>query len=91
MVDSMFTSAYQQVVAAVIAMRKSAGLTQRQLAAALGREHSFVGRVETGQRRIDFVEFIWLCRACGADPRAKVDELMDAMVSLVPTRTRRRR
>jgi len=34
MVDSMFTAAFSEVVTAVIAMRKGAGLTQRQLAAA---------------------------------------------------------
>ena len=90
MVDSVFTAAYEQVIAALVAMRKSAGLTQRQLADALGREHSFVGRIETGQRRIDMVEFVWLCRACGADPRVEVVRLMDAMSALVPARRRRR-
>ena len=54
--------------AELIAMRKQAGLTQRQLAKRLGREHSFVGRIELGERRVDVLEFFWICRACGFDP-----------------------
>jgi transcriptional regulator with XRE-family HTH domain len=71
----MFTSAYEQVIAAVVRLRKDAGLTQRQLAERLGREQSFVGRLETGQRRLDLVEFVWICRACDADPAAEVATL----------------
>jgi DNA-binding XRE family transcriptional regulator len=52
----------------MIALRKKAGMTQRQLAAKLERERSLVGRVELGERRVDIVEFFWFCRACGADP-----------------------
>jgi len=48
-------------------MRKGAGLTQRDLAKKLNREHSFVSRVEGGERRVDLIEFYALCDACGAD------------------------
>ena len=72
MVRSVFTSGYEQLVAAVVAMRKSAGLTQRQLAERLSREQNFVARVEHGQRRLDLVEFVWICRACGAEPMGQI-------------------
>ncbi len=49
-------------------LRRQAGLTQRQLAAKLRREHNLIGRLELGERRLDVVEFYWLCKACGADP-----------------------
>lgn len=52
----------------LIEMREKAGLTQRQLAAKLGRERNFVGRLELGERRLDMVEFYWVCNACGAEP-----------------------
>ena len=60
----------------LIAVRKKAGLTQRQLAAKLERERSFVGRLELGERRVDMVEFFWLCQACGSDPAKEAAALM---------------
>ncbi len=57
-------------------MRKTAGLTQRELAKRLNREHSFVSRIELGERRLDIVEFYWLCRACDQDPKVIYDELL---------------
>jgi len=87
MVDSMFTGGYQQVVEAIVAMRKGARLTQRQLGAALGREQNLVGRIETGQRRVDLVEFVWICRVCGADPMAQVTQLTRKLLAMnVPPR-----
>jgi transcriptional regulator with XRE-family HTH domain len=60
----------------LVALRKKAGLTQRQLAAKLGRERSLVGRLELGERRLDMVEFFWFCRACDADPIKESGGLM---------------
>ena len=57
-------------------LRRQAGLTQRQLAAKLRREHNLIGRLELGERRLDVVEFYWLCKACGGDPEKKAAELM---------------
>ena len=51
MVASMFTAASDALAAAVVELRKRAGFTQRQLADAVGREQSFIGRIETRQRR----------------------------------------
>ena len=81
---SLFTAAYAQLVAAVVAMRKEAGLTQRQVAEKLGREQNYVARVETRQRRLDLVELIQLCRACGRDPREFVSEITGKIAGTVP-------
>jgi transcriptional regulator with XRE-family HTH domain len=58
------------------ALRKKAGLTQRQLAVKLSREHSLVGRLELGERRLDMVEFYQFCKACGVEPEATARKLM---------------
>lgn len=46
----------------------SAGLTQRGLAERLKRPHSYVAKIEGGERRIDVLEFAELARALRVDP-----------------------
>jgi hypothetical protein len=43
-------------------------LTQRDLARRLRKVPSFVHKVEVADRRIDPLEFIAWCRACGVEP-----------------------
>ena len=52
----------------MIRARKAAGLTQHQLARRLRRPQSFVAKYEGGERRVDVVEFIEICKAIEADP-----------------------
>lgn len=49
--------------------RKKAGLTQAAVAASLRRYQSFVATVESGQRRVDVVEFLAFAEAIGFDPQ----------------------
>jgi len=56
------------LIETVVAAREKAGLTQRQLAAALKRPQSFIGRFEAGERRLDVVEFVALAKALKVDP-----------------------
>ena len=48
--------------------RKRARLTQQVLAARIGRPQSYISAVETGQQRLDIIEFIHLVHALGLDP-----------------------
>jgi transcriptional regulator with XRE-family HTH domain len=57
-------------------LREKAGMTQRDLAAALGREHGMVARIELGERRVDVVEAFELFTALGANPASEVAALM---------------
>ncbi len=68
MEKSTFTPLYDRLRAKLVEMRKAAGMNQRQLAEKLGRERSFIARVEVGERRVDLVEFFWICRVCGESP-----------------------
>lgn len=43
-------------------------MTQRDLAIKMRFHHTMVHRSETGDRRIDPIEFMAWCRACDADP-----------------------
>jgi transcriptional regulator with XRE-family HTH domain len=62
---------HKLLVDLIISKREAAGLTQAQLAEKLGEYQSFVARLESGQRRIDVVEFLDLASELGFDP-AKV-------------------
>ena len=48
--------------------RVKSGLTQVQVAKRLRRPQSYVSDVERGQRRIDVVELVRLCRLFQVDP-----------------------
>jgi len=56
-------------------MRNDAGLTQRDLAKILNCAQSFIGKVETGERRLDVVEFCVICKACGQNPEKMIVKL----------------
>ena len=84
MVASMFSHAHRELVSAVVALRKNAGLTQRELAEAVGREQNYIGRIETGQRRVDLIELVQICRACGADAEVEVGKLVRKIAAVVP-------
>jgi transcriptional regulator with XRE-family HTH domain len=55
-------------MAALVEVRTKAGVTQRELARRVGRAHSYVSRVEFGDRRLDVPEFIQWCEVLGKDP-----------------------
>lgn len=57
-------------------LRMAAGMTQRDLAAALGREHGMVARIELGERRVDFVEAYEIFKALGVSPKAEAAKIM---------------
>ena len=67
------TAGYRRLCALLRKMRVDAELTQRALAARLRKPHSFVHKVETGERRIDPVEFVAWCRACERSPSEMIE------------------
>jgi transcriptional regulator with XRE-family HTH domain len=60
--------AYSRFRQLLLTERAKAGLTQRQLASRLQRPQSFVPKYETGERRLDVIEFAEVARALGIDP-----------------------
>jgi transcriptional regulator with XRE-family HTH domain len=51
------------------------GLRQQDVAETLGRPQSFVAKVESGERKADFVETLYLCAAVGLDPKTLLKKL----------------
>jgi transcriptional regulator with XRE-family HTH domain len=65
---SLRSKQHEQLVELLTEARKSARLTQAQVAARLDRPQSFVAKYENGERRIDVVEFLAIAAALKADP-----------------------
>lgn len=78
MTDSINTKEMQALQTWLKQSREAQGLTMRDLAAKLGKPHSFVQKVECGERRLDVVEFVWYCEALGVEPKAGVDKVTKA-------------
>jgi transcriptional regulator with XRE-family HTH domain len=79
MEKSVHTPEYALVRAELVAARKNAGFSQRELAARLKVPHSWIAKVESGERRIDLVEFGRLMLACGRDPVRVAGKLLRSL------------
>lgn len=71
---SIHDQRYIEVVALLRKARERSGLTQRDVARLLGRPQSYVSKVETCERRFDYVELLHMCRVIGV----RLDEITPA-------------
>lgn len=62
---------YLAIREALIVARKARGWSQVQLDKRLGYADSIIARIETGERRIDLLEVLALCRALGMSRAAQ--------------------
>lgn len=66
---------HRRLIELLTKARSTAGLTQQQLATLLGKPQSFVAKYESGERRLDLVEFIAIARALEFEPGKAVREV----------------
>lgn len=59
---------YRALVGMLIDARKGLGVIQEAFAAKIHRHQQFVSRYETGERRLDVVEFVDIAIALGCRP-----------------------
>ncbi|OIN10191.1 transcriptional regulator [Shewanella algae] len=59
---------YRRLIEWLKAARIERGLTMRDLAAELGVPHSYVGKVEQCERKLDVLEFVQYCESLGISP-----------------------
>lgn len=79
MSKTIYDESYRSLVDAVRAARISGGVTQQQVADALGKPQSFVAKVEGFERRLDVIEFLRYSKAAGWDP---IPAILDTFNSL---------
>lgn len=59
---------YRALIDSLIDARTRSGLSQAAFAARVGRRQQFISKYETGERRLDAIEFLDLASALGLDP-----------------------
>jgi transcriptional regulator with XRE-family HTH domain len=65
MLKHLRSAKHRALISVIVAARKAAGLTQRQLAAKLERSNSFVWKLEAGERQVNVLEFIEIAKVLG--------------------------
>lgn len=72
---SRHTARYKKLQVALKSARAAAGMTQAQVGEQLGRPQSFVNKYESGERRLDVVEFLDVARILGVKPHLVLRKL----------------
>lgn len=68
MQKTIYSDEYAKLLLWLKTKRTEQNMTMRQLAERLDVHHSWIGRVELGERRLDIMEYIRICAALDADP-----------------------
>lgn len=79
MSKTVFSGAHKHLVRTLKDARKKAGLKQEELAERLGRERTVISLIETGQRRVDVLEFYAIAKALGLNPTDLFEELVQKL------------
>lgn len=72
---SIYSDEYQLVIKTLRDARIAQGMTQESLARMLEKPQSFVAKVESGERRLDVVEFVRIALLLSVDPREVVGRI----------------
>ena len=78
---TLYTPELTRAAELLRALRERVEMTQGDVAEVLRRPVGYVHRIESGQKRIDLVEWCWFLRAVGASP---VEFLREWAASFTP-------
>lgn len=84
---SIYSPAYRSLLAWLRASRVNRQLSMRAVGKRLGMPHSWVGKVETGERRLDVEEYVRLCQALEVNPDQGIAIVTAAMPQAAPAPT----
>ncbi|UVT15543.1 MAG: helix-turn-helix transcriptional regulator [Nitrospira sp.] len=72
---SSFSAEYKHFCHLLRLARKDSGLTQNDVAKRLKRPQSYVSKYESGERRLDVIEFLRVSRVLGVVPADVLNKL----------------
>lgn len=76
MIAGLRSDPYKKLRALLARARAEAELTQLQVATRMNKPQSFVSKYERGERELDVIEFIAVCRAVGVEPSELIEQLV---------------
>jgi transcriptional regulator with XRE-family HTH domain len=79
MSKSLHSAEYSEFRELLVRLREESSKTQTEIADVLGLPQSFVSKYETGERRLDVIEFINVCNALGAEPSKVFKSVLKAV------------
>lgn len=68
MKKSIYSKESKSLTKWLCSKRKDLALTQREFAILLNVHHSIIGKIETGERRLDVIELVEYCTALQVSP-----------------------
>lgn len=68
--------AFREVGRRLAAVRNEAGLTQRQLAARIQKDQSWLAKLELAERRLDITDLVILAKGLNMSPSVLLHSLM---------------
>jgi transcriptional regulator with XRE-family HTH domain len=75
MASTIRTKAHRRLVALLTEARRRSGMRQVEVAKKLGHSQTWIARVESGERRIDVVEFYRMARLYDLDPHRLISRI----------------
>lgn len=78
MPKSLHSTRHVMIAKALADQRRSKGLSQTQVAKAMGRHQPFIANIESGQRRVDLVELLDIAAIIELDVPALMKKLTDS-------------
>jgi transcriptional regulator with XRE-family HTH domain len=77
MKSSLYSHEYEITRSWLKSKRKELGLSLRDTANKLGITYTILGKIERGERKVDFVEFIIYCKILESDPSELIDKIIE--------------
>ncbi|TIP26702.1 MAG: helix-turn-helix transcriptional regulator [Mesorhizobium sp.] len=78
MTKSLHSTRHVMIAKALADQRRLKGLSQTQVAKAMGRHQPFIANIESGQRRVDLVELLDIAAIIDLDVPALVKKIIDS-------------
>ena len=72
---TIYSTEHERLCTWLNAMRGDCDVSIRQLAERLDWSPSIVGKIFTGDRRLDVIEYVQMCQALGADGHEGLDRI----------------
>ena len=81
MTNSIYTNEMLALRSWLKQEREARNLSMRALAERMEKPHSFIQKVEQGERRLDVVEYVWYCHTLGIDPQIGVELIQNEILN----------